>query len=103
MATLARAVCRVERKRTRLQWRHIDAADYASHAFGIKLFFAINDRDRPFVTGALLEQNGLALTAGGWRERVEMLASMGATEIAFQPGGPDIAGELTRFARAVRQ
>jgi len=63
---------------------------------------AVNDRDRPFVTGELLTQNGLALSAAGWRERVDMLASMGATEIAYQPAGPDIAGELERFARAVR-
>jgi len=43
---------------------------------------ALNERDRPFVTGELLVQNGLALSAAGWRERVAMLASMGATEVA---------------------
>jgi 5,10-methylenetetrahydromethanopterin reductase len=63
---------------------------------------AINERDRPFVTGELLAQNGLALDAAGWRDRVAMLESMGATEIAYQPGGPDIAGELERFTAAVR-
>jgi 5,10-methylenetetrahydromethanopterin reductase len=64
---------------------------------------AVNDRDRPFVTGELLAQNGFALSADGWRERVDLLASMGATEIAYQPAGPDVAGELERFARAVRR
>ena len=63
---------------------------------------AINERDRPFVTGELLSHQGLALTAAGWRERIGMLTSMGATEIAYQPGGPDIPGELERFAIAVR-
>jgi 5,10-methylenetetrahydromethanopterin reductase len=82
---------------------YADVPPNAKHlALHDRHLIAINDHDRPFVTGALLEQNGLALTAAGWRERVDMLASMGATEIAFQPGGPDIAGELTRFANAVR-
>lgn len=63
---------------------------------------AINDRDRPFVTGELMAQQGLALTRAGWRERVALLASMGATEIAYQPGGPDVPGELERFIAACR-
>jgi 5,10-methylenetetrahydromethanopterin reductase len=63
---------------------------------------ALNDRDRPFVTCDLLTANGLALSAAGWRERVDLLASMGATEIAYQPAGPDIPRELERFAAAVR-
>ncbi len=60
---------------------------------------AVNERDRPFVTGDLLAQNGLALDRAGWRDRIALLESLGATEIAYQPGGPDIAGELERFAR----
>lgn len=63
---------------------------------------AVNERDRPFVTGELLAQHGFALDAAGWRERLAMLASMGATEIAYQPAGPDIPGELERFAAAAR-
>jgi 5,10-methylenetetrahydromethanopterin reductase len=63
---------------------------------------AINDRDRPFVTGDMLVQHGLALTRAGWRERIAMLESAGATEIAYQPAGPDIAKELETFASAVR-
>ncbi|MCC6766088.1 MAG: LLM class flavin-dependent oxidoreductase [Deltaproteobacteria bacterium] len=62
----------------------------------------VNERDRPFVTAELLAQNGLALDAAGWRDRVAMLESMGATEIAYQPAGPDIPGELERFAAAIR-
>lgn len=62
---------------------------------------AVNDRDRPFVTRDLLLGQGLAQTRGGWRNHVAMLASQGATEIAYQPAGPDIARELEAFASAV--
>jgi len=63
---------------------------------------AVNPRDRPFVTGELLVQQGLALTRSGWRERLATLASLGATEIAYQPAGPNIARELETFAAAAR-
>lgn len=63
---------------------------------------SINDRDRPFVTGEVITQQGLALSRAGWRERVALLESLGATEIAYQPAGPDIARELAAFASAVR-
>jgi len=63
---------------------------------------AINDRDRPFVDGPLLVQNGFALTRDGWRERLAGLAAAGATEIAYQPAGPDVARELETFASAAR-
>jgi 5,10-methylenetetrahydromethanopterin reductase len=63
---------------------------------------AINERDRPFVTRDLLVQQSLALTRAGWRERLALLESQGATEIAYQPAGPDIARELEAFASAAR-
>lgn len=63
---------------------------------------ALNDRDRPFVTGQVLRQNGLALSPGEWRDRLAMLEAAGATEIAYQPAGPDIGRELEAFATAVR-
>jgi len=63
---------------------------------------AVNDRDRPFVTGALLREQQLALTRAEWRERLAMLEAAGATEIAYQPAGPDVARELEAFAAAVR-
>jgi 5,10-methylenetetrahydromethanopterin reductase len=63
---------------------------------------AVNERDRPFVTGELLVQQGLALTRAGWRERAALLEAQGATEIAYQPAGPDVARELEAFAAAVR-
>jgi 5,10-methylenetetrahydromethanopterin reductase len=61
----------------------------------------INDHDRPFVTGELLAAGKLALSPGGWRERVAELEAAGATEIAYQPAGPDIPRELEAFAVAV--
>ncbi len=63
---------------------------------------AVNDRDRPFVTGELLARQGLALTKAEWRERIALLESQGATEIAYQPAGPEIARELEAFASAAR-
>lgn len=64
---------------------------------------AINDRDRPFVTGELLAANGFALSRDAWRERVAQLAAAGATEIAYQPAGPDVARELEAFAAVVQR
>ena len=82
---------------------YADVPEKARHlALHDRHLIAMNDRDLPFVTGELMLQNGLALSAEGWRERLGILQEMGATEIAYQPGGPDIAGELERFAAAVR-
>jgi 5,10-methylenetetrahydromethanopterin reductase len=64
---------------------------------------AVNDRDRPFVTGEVLAKQGLALTRAGWRERVAALESRGATEIAYQPAGPNIPRELEAFASVMRR
>jgi 5,10-methylenetetrahydromethanopterin reductase len=63
---------------------------------------AVNERDRPFVTGEVLAHQGLALTSGEWRKRAAVLEAQGATEIAYQPAGPDIPRELAAFAAAVR-
>ena len=62
----------------------------------------VNECDRPYVTGALLRQLGLARSAAGWLERLAQLEAAGATEIAYQPAGPDIARELEAFITAVR-
>jgi 5,10-methylenetetrahydromethanopterin reductase len=63
---------------------------------------AINERDRPFVTREVMVQNGLAMSRKGWRDRVATLEAQGASEIAYQPAGPDIPRELEAFASAVR-
>ena len=62
----------------------------------------VNEYDRPYVTGALLTQLGLAQSAAEWRERLAQLEAAGATEICYQPAGPDMARELEAFITAVR-
>jgi len=63
---------------------------------------AVNDRDRPFVTGEVLAGQELALTSADWRKRALAIEAQGGTEIAYQPAGPDIPRELAAFASAVR-
>lgn len=60
----------------------------------------LNERDKPFVTGEVLSTTGLALSASELRERVAVLAEQGATEIAYQPAGPNVPRELEAFAQA---
>jgi len=62
----------------------------------------INERDKPFVTGTVMASAGLAMNRAGWRERLALLEKNGATEVAYQPAGPDIARELEAFASAAR-
>jgi 5,10-methylenetetrahydromethanopterin reductase len=63
---------------------------------------AVNDRDRPFVTGEVMAASGAAMSAKQWREKLDGVEAGGATEVAFQPAGPDIPRELERFAEAFR-
>jgi 5,10-methylenetetrahydromethanopterin reductase len=57
----------------------------------------VNERDRPFVTGDLMVQLGLALDADGWRRKLADFEAQGASEIVFTPGGDNIPGELEAF------
>ncbi|MEM9748773.1 MAG: LLM class flavin-dependent oxidoreductase [Actinomycetota bacterium] len=64
----------------------------------------LTDRDRAALAAggsALLPTLGLTGTAAQVRERVDQLAAAGVTEIAYQPAGPDIPGELERLAAAL--
>jgi 5,10-methylenetetrahydromethanopterin reductase len=63
---------------------------------------AVNERDRPFVTGEALAEQGLARSRAAWRDRVAEIEARGGTEIAYQPAGPNIPRELEAFASAVR-
>jgi 5,10-methylenetetrahydromethanopterin reductase len=58
----------------------------------------VNEHDEPHVNGELLGRFDLAIPPDGWRRRLGELEEVGATEIAYQPAGPDIPGELSRFA-----
>jgi 5,10-methylenetetrahydromethanopterin reductase len=59
----------------------------------------VNEIDRPFVTGQLLRDYQLALTADDFRARIGRMESDGVTEVAYQPAGPDIPRELRAFAK----
>ena len=61
-----------------------------------------NERDRPFVTPEMLTKFGYVRDPAGWHAHLDLLANSGATEIAYQPAGPDIPGELDRFAAMFR-
>lgn len=61
---------------------------------------ALTERDAKVVNGPMLRQFGLARTKAEWREQLARLEAAGITEIAYQPAGPDIPGELRRFAEA---
>ena len=63
----------------------------------------VTDRDRPAVAAGidLLPKVSFTGTPAELRERVAQLRDVGVTEIAYQPAGDDIPGELQRFISAV--
>jgi 5,10-methylenetetrahydromethanopterin reductase len=63
----------------------------------------VTGRDRPAVLegASLLPAFTFTGTPAELRERVDGLAAAGVTELAFQPAGPDIPGELERLVAAV--
>jgi 5,10-methylenetetrahydromethanopterin reductase len=61
---------------------------------------AVNERDRRFVTGELMTATGVALDAAGWRDKLAQAEETGATAVAYQPAGPDVARELEAFMAA---
>ncbi|HUR73873.1 MAG TPA: hypothetical protein VMZ00_06325 [Sporichthya sp.] len=63
----------------------------------------LTERDRPFVTGEFLAGAGLALSPAGWHDKLAELEKAGATEVAYQPAGPDIPGELDAFAAVMER
>lgn len=71
--------------------RHIALHDL--HLIGL------NQRDRIIVDGAFMRSSGAARSPAEWRDHLAALEARGATEVAYQPAGPDIPGELERFAR----
>jgi 5,10-methylenetetrahydromethanopterin reductase len=79
-------------ERVPIERRHIAVHD--------RHLISLTERDARVVNGPMLRQFGLARTAAEWRDRLAELEAAGATEIAYQPAGPDIPGELERFAAA---
>jgi 5,10-methylenetetrahydromethanopterin reductase len=62
----------------------------------------VNAQDAPYITGDLLARNSMSMSRDAWRERLAALEAKGATEIAFQPAGPDIPRELEAFAKMMQ-
>jgi len=62
----------------------------------------VSERDGPFVGDLLPLVSGMSLTGTPQmiRARLDELEAAGVTEIAFQPGGHDLGGELQAFASA---
>jgi 5,10-methylenetetrahydromethanopterin reductase len=58
-----------------------------------------NEIDRKVLDGDFIRRYTFTGEAAALRERMGELAARGATEIAYQPAGPDIPRELTAFAR----
>jgi 5,10-methylenetetrahydromethanopterin reductase len=58
----------------------------------------LNDRDRLMVNGGFIQMMGAARTAQQWRDHLAAVEAGGTTELVYQPAGPDIEGELERFA-----
>jgi 5,10-methylenetetrahydromethanopterin reductase len=58
----------------------------------------LTDRDRQFVTGAMIAAMTFTGTAKDLAERMVAMEQGGATELVVQPGGRDIEGELRKFA-----
>jgi 5,10-methylenetetrahydromethanopterin reductase len=87
------------------RWRaaYDDVPESARHlALHAGHLVEVSERDRPFISGQLLAAAGAALSPQGWRERLAAAEAGGATEIAYQPAGPDIPRELETFAKAVQ-
>lgn len=61
---------------------------------------SVTERDRPLVTGDLLQSFTWTGTPDDVRARLEGFEAAGGTEILYAPSGPDIARELRAFAEA---
>ncbi len=61
----------------------------------------LNDWDRSLLNRELVTALTLTGTASEVRARVEQMEAAGVTELAYQPCGPDMVGELRSFAAAV--
>ena len=90
------------------QWRQAVEEQPESHrhlAVHEDHLVKVSERDLPAVRAAasLLPAMTFTGTAPDLRDRVGQLEEMGVTEIAYQPAGPDIPGELERFMAAVGQ
>jgi 5,10-methylenetetrahydromethanopterin reductase len=61
----------------------------------------VTDRDRPHITADSMRK--FARTRDEWLAQFAHMAAAGAHEVVYQPAGPDIPGELERFAELVHR
>jgi 5,10-methylenetetrahydromethanopterin reductase len=55
--------------------------------------------ERAVLTAETIRSTTFTGTAADLRDRLQGLAKGGATEVIYQPAGPDVDRELTAFAR----
>ena len=81
----------------------IDAIPEATRHLAVhdRHLIELTDRDRRYVTGDLITAFTTTGTSAEVRAHVAASIDAGMTEIAYQPAGPDIPGELERFYAAV--
>jgi 5,10-methylenetetrahydromethanopterin reductase len=58
----------------------------------------LNEVDREIIGPDLIQAVTFTGEEEALRQRIDQLSAIGVTEIAYQPSGPDIPRELTRFA-----
>jgi 5,10-methylenetetrahydromethanopterin reductase len=63
---------------------------------------SLNEHDRKVINGPLAVAFSQSGNAAAWRERLALAEAGGTTEIAFQPCGDDLPGELEAFIAAAR-
>jgi len=63
---------------------------------------ALNRHDEKVMTGSIAVQLSRSGTATDWRQRLEAAEAAGATEVAYQPAGDDLRGELEAFIAMAR-
>jgi 5,10-methylenetetrahydromethanopterin reductase len=61
---------------------------------------AVNKLDKPLITGEVMQSMGAAFSPARLREVLQEFEEKGATELAYQPAGPDITRELEKFITA---
>jgi 5,10-methylenetetrahydromethanopterin reductase len=81
--------------------RWLDAyADVPSHERHLAMhdlhLAGVTERDRPHITVESMRK--FARTPDEWRTQLAQMAASSVTEVVYQPAGPDIPGELERFA-----
>lgn len=63
---------------------------------------ALNRHDEKVMTASIAARLSRSGTVADWRDRLRAAEEAGATEVAYQPAGDDVRGELEAFIDAAR-